>query len=189
VPLSQPVRAVVWPCLIKRVAFTFQTTVPGMAGKIGTKGPDFQAKFPLGTVPALEDDHVTLSESVAILSYLADKFAWHDFYPSDPATRARVHEYMSWSHRNTREASNKVFGPHVRLDKRPTDANWLADGLATVEKAAHTINSYWLQRTPFIAGHAPSIADFACYEELAQLGAPRMQPRRLRRQSGRAHPV
>lgn len=82
VPLSQPVRAVVWPCLIKRVQFSFETAVPGMSGRIGTKGPDFRAKFPLGTVPALLDGDVQLSESTAIATYLADKFKWCGASPS-----------------------------------------------------------------------------------------------------------
>ncbi|KAG8458297.1 hypothetical protein KFE25_005144 [Diacronema lutheri] len=170
VPLSQPVRAVLWPCVIKRVAFSFEAAVPGMGGRIGTKGPDFRAKFPLGTVPALEDKDVHLSESVAILSYLSDKFSWHDIYPTDVLERARVHEYMSWSHRNTREASTRVFGPHVRPDARPAGTSWRDEGLKSVEATCKLIDSYWLQRTPFLAGHAPTIADFSAYEELAQLG-------------------
>lgn len=170
VPLSQPVRAVLWPCLIKRTPFTFKMVVPGMAGKTGTRGAEFRAKFPLGTVPALEDGDVTISESGAIMAYLAEKHAWHDLYPSDAVQRARVHEYLAWSHGNTRDASRKVFGPHVRVDARPTAPAWLDAGLDSVRAAAATIDSYWLQRTPFLAGQAPTIADFSAYEELAQLG-------------------
>lgn len=170
VPLSQPVRAILWPCLIKRVQFSFETAVPGMGGRIGTKGPDFRSKFPLGTVPALLDGDVQLSESMAIATYLGDKLNWHDFYPTDILARARMIEYMSWSARNTRDASVKVFGPHVRLDVRPTDASWREEGLKSVEATCKLIDHYWLSRTPFIAGHAPTIADFSAYEELAQLG-------------------
>jgi glutathione S-transferase len=170
VPISQPVRAVVWQLLVKRAPFTLEMAVPGMSGKIGTKGDAFRAKFPLGTVPALEDGDVHLSESVAIMSYCADKFSWHDLYPTDLAARARVHEYMAWSHRNTREASAKVFGPHVRADMRPSGPGWLEEGLKTVDATCQMIDGYWLQRTPFLAGQAPTIADFSCYEELAQLG-------------------
>lgn len=79
-------------------------------------------------------------------------------------------EYLSWSARNTREASVKVFGPHVRLDVRPADASWREQGLKQVEETCKLIDHHWLARTPFLAGHAPTIADFSAYEELAQLG-------------------
>jgi glutathione S-transferase len=77
---------------------------------------------------------------------------------------------MAWSHSNTRDASRKVFGPHVRLDARPTGPAWLDAGLESVRATAATIDGHWLQRTPFLAGQAPTIADFSAYEELAQLG-------------------
>lgn len=170
VPLSQPVRAVVWPCLIKRAQFSFESAVPGMGGRIGTKGKEFRAQFPLGTVPALLDGDVRLSEGMAISTYLAEKLNWHDLYPSDLVGRARVLEYLSWAQRNTREASAQVFGPHVRLDVRPASAGWREDGLKSVEATCKLIDGYWLQHTPFLAGQAPTIADFSAYEELAQLG-------------------
>ncbi|KAJ1635084.1 glutathione S-transferase [Pavlovales sp. CCMP2436] len=169
VPLSQPVRAVVWQCLVKRVPFTFEMVVPGASGKMGTKGPEFRAKFPLGTVPAIEDGDLHLSESVAIMSYIADKFSLHGLYPTDLAARARVHEYMAWSHRNTRNASAKVFGPFVRADLRPSGSTWLEDGLKSVDASCTTIDGFWLSCTPFLAGQTPTIADFSCYEELVQL--------------------
>jgi len=73
VPLSQPWRAVVWPLLIKRVPFTNVMAVPGGAGKLGTSAPTFLAKFPTGTVPAIEAPCGTkITEAAAILTFLAD---------------------------------------------------------------------------------------------------------------------
>src|SRR5947207_15156799 len=39
-----------------------------------TKTPEYLAVHPLGKVPALQDDGVTIFESAAIIAHLADKF-------------------------------------------------------------------------------------------------------------------
>ena len=73
VPLSQPWRAVVWPLLIKRLPFTTVLAVPGGVGKVATSAPHFLAKFPTGTVPAIEAPcGAQLAEAAAILTFLAD---------------------------------------------------------------------------------------------------------------------
>jgi len=46
-------------------------------------------------VPMLEDDGFKLTESSAILKYLADKIG-SPAYPKDPKARARVNEVMDW---------------------------------------------------------------------------------------------
>lgn len=48
----------------------------------------------LGGVPALGDGDLVLSESNAILRYLANRHGAHDLYPPDPAERARVDEFL-----------------------------------------------------------------------------------------------
>ena len=84
VPVSQPVRAVVWPCLIKKCPFTFVPVTPGKEGKKGTRNPEYLAMNPSGQIPAINDDGFKLGESMAILSYLAETRRWSDLWPSDP---------------------------------------------------------------------------------------------------------
>jgi glutathione S-transferase len=57
--------------------------------------PDFEAINPCHQVPVLDDDGFRLTESSAILKYLADKKG-HASYPSDRRQRARIHERMDW---------------------------------------------------------------------------------------------
>jgi glutathione S-transferase len=45
---------------------------------------------PLGGIPSLDDDGLILSESNAILRYLANREGRTDLYPSEPAARAAV---------------------------------------------------------------------------------------------------
>jgi glutathione S-transferase len=57
--------------------------------------PDYEAINPSHQVPVLEDEGFRLTESSAILKYLADQKGVAS-YPSDPRQRARVHERMDW---------------------------------------------------------------------------------------------
>ena len=57
--------------------------------------PDYLAINPSHQVPVLEDDGFRVTESSAILKYLADKKG-SAAYPSDLRKRARINERMDW---------------------------------------------------------------------------------------------
>ena len=57
--------------------------------------PEYAAINPSRQVPLLDDDGFTLSESSAILKYLADKIG-SPAYPKDLKKRAKVNEMMDW---------------------------------------------------------------------------------------------
>lgn len=84
--------------------------------------PPFLALNPSGMVPMLEDGDFRLTESSAILKYLADKIG-SPAYPKDLRQRARVNERMDWL--NTQFYRDFGYGlvypqlfPH---HKRPTE--------------------------------------------------------------------
>lgn len=171
-PLSQPFRAVVWPCLIKRTPFKLELTIPG-AGRNGTLSPSFVEKFPLGTVPVIEDElpggdagTLALAESAAILMHLGVTRSWHDLYPEEPRARARLHEYLFWSQLNTRYVAKTLFAPFVRPDLRPSGDEWLRQGKERLGDLSQKLDGVWLQRSPFLAGDHVTIADFSLYEEI-----------------------
>ena len=61
--------------------------------------PEFATINPSCLVPVLEDGDFRLTESSAILKYLADK-AGSPAYPKDLKSRARVNEMMDWFNSN-----------------------------------------------------------------------------------------
>lgn len=51
VPFSQPVRAVMWLMLYKRMPFEMVLINPGSKGDTGSRNPAYLAKNPGGTIP------------------------------------------------------------------------------------------------------------------------------------------
>jgi len=85
--------------------------------------PPFAELNPSRLVPVLEDDGMVLTESSAILKYLADKFDLPS-YPKELKARARVNELMDWFNTNFyREYGYGWIYPQIFPNhKRPDDA-------------------------------------------------------------------
>ena len=64
----------------------------------------YLALNPVGGIPTLEDGDLVLSESHAILRYLADREGRDDLYPRAPGRRARVDEFLDRFHTGIRAA-------------------------------------------------------------------------------------
>src|SRR5204862_2521762 len=98
--------------------------------------PEFIAINPSHAVPVLQDDEMILTESSAILKYLADKID-SPLYPKDLKKRAKVNELMDWFNTNFYRdygygmSYPQIFGHH----KRPTDEAQAATIKWGVERA------------------------------------------------------
>jgi glutathione S-transferase len=76
------------------VDFEFVTVDP-MKGELS--GPEFLAVNPAGKLPALADGDFILTESVAIVLYLAEKYPDKGLLPSEPRARAEVYRWLLFS--------------------------------------------------------------------------------------------
>lgn len=119
---------------------------------------------PNGLVPALVDGDFTLTESSAILKYLADKFDVAT-YPKDLKARAKVNELMDWF--NTGFYRDYAYGvvypqlfPH---HKRPTEEAHKATiewGKGQTKRWLKVLNDHWLGHgNPYLTGNDLTIAD------------------------------
>ena len=61
------------------------------------RSPEFLALNPNGMVPVLEDNGFILTESHAIMLYLADKARGHAAYPEDARARADINRWVFWN--------------------------------------------------------------------------------------------
>ena len=132
-------------------------------------GEHYQEPFasinPNRLVPVLEDGDFRLTESSAILKYLADKIN-SPAYPKDLKQRAKVNEMMDWF--NTNFYREYAYGwiypqlfPHHR---RPTDEvhqATIAWGKERAKGWLQVLNDYWLgPDKPYLCGDKITIADY-----------------------------
>ncbi|MBT0958267.1 glutathione S-transferase [Alphaproteobacteria bacterium KMM 3653] len=124
------------------------------------KSPEFLAMNPNGQVPVLEDGAVVVSDSNAILVYLARVYA-PDWIPSDPADEAAVQRWL------TLAAGEIAFGSCaarlITVFSAPLDAEF-AD--ATAAKAMQKLER-GLEGRDWLVGDRPTIADVATYSYTA----------------------
>ena len=130
--------------------------------------PPFEALNPNHLIPVLEDGDFRLTESSAILKYLADK-ANSPLYPKDLQQRARVNERMDWV--NTQLCRDLVYGVvypqifpnHKRRSDEAHDAT-LQWGKERAQGWLKVLNDHILGNNPYVCGSAMSIADIFCAE-------------------------
>jgi len=129
--------------------------------------PPYVAINPNKLVPVLEDGNFRLTESSAILKYLAEKTG-SPAYPKDLQQRARVNERMDWV--NTQLCRDLAYGfiyPQIfPLHKRRSDEAHDATLQWGKERAQG-----WLKvldenilgsSNPYLCGSALTIADYFC---------------------------
>lgn len=124
------------------------------------KSPEFLAMNPNGQVPVLEDGEVVVSDSNAILVYLARTYA-PDWIPSDAVGEANVQRWL------TLAAGEIAFGSCaarlITVFGAPLDPKFAA---ATAEKAMQKLE-HGLTGSDWLVGGRPTIADVASYSYTA----------------------
>ncbi len=124
--------------------------------------PAFKAINPAGKIPVLQDGALTLTESMAIVQYIADKFPDAHLLPDDLAARAQVNRWVYYAVTEVEPHLWTVAQHRFALpeDKRvaalePTTLWQLERSLRPIEKALTT--------QPFIAGATFSTADIVVF--------------------------
>jgi glutathione S-transferase len=127
-----------------------------------SKTPAYLAKNPSGRVPLLEDDGLVLSESNAILVYLAGERSAPSLFPAAPRERAEVLRWLFWQSAHLSPAVGKIaFAKVVKPIARQgrPDPAAVAAGSAELMALAKVLDTRLAGRN-YLAGEL-SIADFA----------------------------
>jgi glutathione S-transferase len=125
----------------------------------------FEAINPNHLVPVLEDDGLRLTESSAILKYLADKIQ-SPAYPKDLRQRARVNERMDWI--NTQVCRDFAYGyvyPQIFPSHKRPSADVQAATLAWGRERAigwiKVLDEHLIgPKNGYLCGNQISIADY-----------------------------
>jgi len=127
--------------------------------------PEYAAINPSRQVPLLDDDGFTLSESSAILKYLADKIG-SPAYPKDLKKRAKVNEVMDWL--NTQFYRDFGYGliypqlfPHHKRRSEEAHGGAIAWGQQGAKNWLQVLNDHWIgQKNQYLCGNEITIADY-----------------------------
>lgn len=124
------------------------------------KKAPYLALNPLGQVPTIEDGDVVISDSNAILVYLARKYA-PTYLPQDPQQEAEVQKFL------TLAAGELAFGPAaarlITVFNAPIDPEFTK---VVAEKALTKLENH-LEGREFLVGDSVTIADIAVYSYTA----------------------
>ena len=127
--------------------------------------PPYSNINPNCLVPMLEDGDLKLTESSAILKYLADKVG-SPAYPKDLKQRAKVNEMMDWINTNFyREWGYNLcypqLFPHLKRRSDEAQSATLEFGKENSKRWLKILNDYWLgPNKTYLCGDQVTIADY-----------------------------
>lgn len=167
--LSQPCRAVYLLLHACKIPHTVRTVA---LRKGDHRTPEFTKLNPMQKVPVIVDNGLVLTESDAILKYLANKYEVPDhWYPRQPERRAKVDEYTAWHHSYTRPHAARVFIQEVLIPRQTgskVDEQRVSRSLSQLEETLDQLENMFLGRKPFLCGHDITLADLLAICELMQ---------------------
>ncbi|KNA10050.1 hypothetical protein SOVF_147990 [Spinacia oleracea] len=168
---SQPTRAVMLFCKLNGIDFEEFTVELFNQEHLS---PQFEEINPVKEIPVIFHGDFKLSESHAILIYLASAFpdvADH-WYPADAKKRALIHSVLDWHHCHLRRGAmgyllNTILGPARGLTMNPQSA---LECEKILKSALSNLESFWLKDTgKYLLGYdQSSIADLSLICELMQ---------------------
>jgi glutathione S-transferase len=126
------------------------------------KAPHFLELNRFGQVPVLDDAGTIISDSNAILVYLAKKYRRADWMPETPAGAAAVQRWLSVA------AGQIAFGPAAARLVTLFGARFNAEEVIGRAHAVLKVIDEELAGRSWIAAQQPTIADVALYSYIAR---------------------
>ncbi|WP_332304878.1 glutathione S-transferase family protein [Rhizobium sp. GR12] len=129
------------------------------------KGQELMALNPAGSIPILEDNDLVLTESSAILVYLAAKAAPEWLAVTGAEETARVQQWLSFSGRLTAGLGGARL---TEMLLRPGDICALQlQGVTALRELEAGLVEQNLRGMRFLAADRPTVADIACFPYVA----------------------
>lgn len=125
------------------------------------KKAEYLAINAFGQVPVIDDNGTLISDSNAILVYLAKKYGSGSWQMQDPLSEARIQRWLSVA------AGQVAYGPAAARLITVFGAAFNADEVIARAHALLKVMETELAASPFLAGTEPSIADVANYSYIA----------------------
>jgi glutathione S-transferase len=127
--------------------------------------PPYAALNPNCLIPMIEDGDLRLTESSAILKYLADKIG-SPAYPKDLKARAKVNEMMDWINSNFYRdwgynlCYPQLF-PHLKRRSEEAQSATIEVGQQNARRWLKILNDHWIgPNRRYLCGNEITIADY-----------------------------
>ena len=127
------------------------------------KKPEFLAINAFGQVPVIDDNGTVLSDSNAILVYLAKTYGKGAWLPEEPLAAASIQRWLSVA------AGQLAYGPASARLITVFGALLNAEDVIARSHALLKVMDSELANSPFLAGATASIADVANYTYIAHV--------------------
>lgn len=134
----------------------YQTIGVNLANGENTQ-PSFLKINPRGQVPVIDDEGQIIWDSMAILCYLARRYATASWFPEDALQQAQVMQWLAVSENEILYGLARARA--IRLFNRPFDP----EECHSMAVSGLTLLDQRLSTQAWLASNQPSIADIACY--------------------------
>lgn len=131
--------------------------------------PEYLALNPNGRVPVLDDDGFLLTESHAIMQYLAEAAPGQTVYPGERPARADVNRWLFWSAHHFQPSVSVLAWERVikpMIGKGAPDPGQVDRGTEMVLDCARVLDAQ-LSDKKWVTGDTLTLADFALATPLA----------------------
>lgn len=124
-------------------------------------------------VPAIKENDLLLSESVAIFHHLGRKEILPSrWYPKDLKKLAKIDEYLQWQHTNLFSGAGMLFYMQfvepLRTGVRPS-VEEVENQIRNLNKNLDDLENVWLKEYTFLTGNEISFADLMGVCQLQQV--------------------
>jgi glutathione S-transferase len=113
-------------------------------------GEAYKAINPRGQVPVLVDSGETITQIIAIVSYINDLFPHMHYLPSQPLAKARVLQTLAWMNNTVHPTFTHIFmpqkftdNPAIHADLKSYNTPLLAQQLADIEALVGAAQAHW----------------------------------------------
>jgi len=143
--------------VLREAGAAFDLVKVNLQGKKLADGADYYAVNPKGQVPVLVlDDGQTLTETAAIVQYVADQHPQADLAPvAGSAARYRLQEWLSFIGSELHKTFPALFIPRYPAEYKPFARQTLERKFVTLDR--HLANN------PYLMGEKFSVADAYCF--------------------------
>ncbi|GGX22222.1 glutathione S-transferase [Pigmentiphaga litoralis] len=149
------VRKVVWAARELGLEFD-RIDVGGAFGGLDT--PEYIGMNPNSKIPTLDDNGYILSESNAIVRYLAAQYGSGSLWPDDTRKRGEADRWMDWQATEFGPASTPVFWQLIRTPEDKRDPKVIADSIAACARLGRILD-HALEGRKHVAGDTFTMAD------------------------------